>query len=748
MGVKIIKNREIVDKTIINKFNELKVEKLKFSSILEASKYFNISAGAFKHKRIENLKKYGIEINKKTNNERKKRIDEEIEKTLILAKKNGEKLQFNSSHEITKFFKINKGSLTNERKELLEKYGVTINKNGWFEELVDKKVHESNLIKEELEFGSFTQIAKYFGISSTNLTNKRIEFLRQKGIKISRNHSAKEKRIIYDKKILDKIHESKLNNINLKFDNVLGVCKYFNVNRDVIIKRMKLLRENDVIILNKIEISKNLFFFLDKCKRLNLKIESKYQLSDLSDLSEEFFGFTLFPIADSLDSLHSNIFYTFSKHKIKTYLIKVLKYFNSKNIRDFSIYEFKFELFLMGIYFSEETIKSNLMELEYELNLLNHDDINKRFRLVERFLDNGFISINYLDDLPNINNCINGDIFIHSSIKKEDSLQKLWKNYISYYKKRMIQLLEVEKNDFMSYKNFIEDKNITYEYISVMILFCSKKLHDSEKKYKNLHTFFSGFFLFLVAKGLAVSHPKYIEFMDKRDLLHFISDLFSNHIVISTFNEYLQDKNKRFNENDFSFFILKFACSVKNNCNLQNINTKDIHQFLNSTEHLYPQKKISFKNVIFEFLRYKNNIGAIEAQKTFSLSEKWYNRIYNERLNSDIILNYKELLDDFYEIIEKEHVHYLKSIGVISKYIDSVAILLKYLSLFPKKLMRDELLKELNPIISRNAENSFKKWFISNYSESKYYNSTSLYLVLFENTETEYKNIYGMTPKK
>ncbi len=153
-----------------------------------------------------------------------------------------------SLNQAAKFFGISHKSLTEKRIKFLKSKGLQVTAGVTSkerEETTNKKILDG--IEKALELGvekldTKRNAAKFFGISHIALTEERIKFLKSKGLQVTAGVTVKEKKEATDKKILDGIEKALELGIK-KWDSKWNAAKFFGVSSKALTEeRIKFLK--------------------------------------------------------------------------------------------------------------------------------------------------------------------------------------------------------------------------------------------------------------------------------------------------------------------------------------------------------------------------------------------------------------------------------------------------------------------------------------------------------------------------
>ncbi|CAA6799994.1 MAG: Unknown protein [uncultured Sulfurovum sp.] len=618
-----------------------------------------------------------------------------------------------------------------------------------------------------MEFTSSTALANFLCISNQSLYRYEKK-LKDAGFVFPEPRHA----ISFDERAKDGLKRIKKgeNDGSMEFAAPVELSRFIGVSTPFICKnREKLEGLGYVFPELKIGVSKNIAMAIEECKSQGVLLE-RGEL--LSDISKEFFSKHIRPLdnKDDYRPLTIDIVKDFSQEEkiglVKESVIRLM----SEERDDYSMLELKLELFVIGIYLSEESIVEALMHLGE--NVDRKDSIQKRLRLSTAFVNHGFVKAEYVDTLPMINNSLDGNVMLDKRINNNKTLMKLWKEYTLYSIKNNISghvsKTKIpddwdDKLDSLFYLNpsyekaYLLDsesvwflKEVGYEGVLAMCQFGSKQSKSSlTKMYHSIHARCIGFFMYLNRKKYALLQPKFIIFTGAHSVSDTARVIVGDHVVMSGFRTILKmddipkAEHEKMNQKNVDLLALKFAASVLEGCDLSEISSKDLYAYLEHSSHEAISGTIILETLVFILLRNLGNKAAIKKKKEFDFNNEVLQIRQASELNNSTLKNYKKLLSEMIDVVRREHEN-RKSNGYIKQYLSQVFVLMRFLDTFEEKLNRKEMVAVLNTVIVSDVANSFATWAKENLSAAQYVDFTTKMFVLFDNiADDEYKGLYS-----
>ncbi|MFW2611497.1 NUMOD1 domain-containing DNA-binding protein [Aliarcobacter butzleri] len=691
--------------------------KTKFKSIKDCSREFKVDDSTIK-KHILLLESKGIFIDLRTNKE--KMLDS------IKEFKTNRKKYFSSINELSLEIGMSYGTIKRYL-ELFEQEGIQVDLRTRKEKIL--MIIEELKKENKTQFSSLNSFEKKTGIIANTVKNH-LEFIHKNGVFID---------ISTDEEKLQKIIYKLIEENKRHFPSIISLAREANLSQKTIRDNLSLFR-NAGIKINSLNNQKiNITNYIKISQDFNnLQIVFENHLA-FQELSEEFFRKKIHISNVSMNAiaLSSSIFKIFSKIEIKNIIEQAIVNLIMIDTLDFSLMEFKYQLYLNKIYFTTDTILDNLSLLNQSLA---EDTIERRLRLAKRILLEEDSPILYVQELPEINNDLDKNIFILESIKNKKN--KLWDQYLNFLLSCNLYQEELKKLDY----KFIN--SLSFDELFIFFKYLHIKGSDKDNVFFNIENLILGFFLWLVSKSKVIFHSEYIEFHDKI-IENICEKIFKNHVVLRQHQEII--KNSEINEKKITtlkktnaiFHQYLLASSTKVNCALKDIIREDIDIYAENVEEKIVNGTISQSVYMRSFLKYVGNPNALNIPKKETIRE-YYLRLISEikSINKETISNYRDLIEYIIKIIEFEIDNEGKSISYSRERIKSLIFLLSYLSEFPKKLNAIEFAKMLNTI--NLDEKGMYNWAIKQNEKIKFKRYTPCYLLFFDNlpNESEYKRIF------
>jgi hypothetical protein len=235
-GRSVEEKKVITDEKIDDAIKRALVENKSFSSCCKFAKYAEVDVGILTEERLDRIKKAGVEVYKgRSAKERKAIIDEKMDDAIKKALL--ENKSFLNHREFAKYAGVSAGLLTENRLDRIKKAGVKVYKKRNNEErkaIIDEKMDDAikKALLENKSFLNHREFAKYAGVSVGTLTEDRLERIRNAGVEVYRERSAEEKKSINDKKMNDAIKKALVE--NKSFLNHSEFAKYAGVSTIVL----------------------------------------------------------------------------------------------------------------------------------------------------------------------------------------------------------------------------------------------------------------------------------------------------------------------------------------------------------------------------------------------------------------------------------------------------------------------------------------------------------------------------------
>lgn len=436
------------------------------------------------------------------------------------------------------------------------------------------------------------------------------------------------------------------------------------------------------------------------------------------------------------------------------------------------------------IYITDSILISILQSLDINYNMILEDNIDKRFRLAYILYENESIRIDYRDTLPLINTNSDGSIIILKSINNIDSFLKLWKEYIKYLINHKlfgltldydieydnIELIIKKESQyadmfFLSKSSLKHLHTLSYEGLAAFAFTAMNKSKNQNsyitlsKEYEYTKYICSGFFLWLIKHGLAISHPKYLNVNPDSLIINIIDLLMKDHIINEIFNNAIKSNKLSLKEKelithpDSKNHLIYLFSSTSSSLKPLKLQRNDFEDYLDCTfPYINDDNNIthqSFIEILFTSLGNKMAIISKEYQNAIEYHRDKFSGL---KLSVNTYKNYSQLIQDVEEIILFRSEHENLGIDTCKTITKSSILLLTFLNKINARLSRKELINVLNPLI--NTENDFKSFVISNASVNAYYNviGSNLVLLFDQTKDNEYKGIYSkkwcVIPKK
>ncbi len=729
-----------------------------FASIKELYTYIGISESSYFAKRDE-IKNTGFIFPEAILV--KNRIADAKEK--IEKGDRGGSFEFAMIKELCEYIDIsNHGLYSHEKK--IKNAGFIFHERVPFEEKISdaKERIEKGDRDGSFEFATAHELCKYIGTSILTL-DKYKEKINNAGFVFSKTMSV-EDRIADAKERIEKGERSG----NFKFAMVKELCEYIGITDQTLGANKEKVTRAGFTLLKK-EISKNIIFAIESCKHYGIKLENG-QL--LPSVAREFFSRHIRPLENENDykSISMDIVHDYSPKEKEKVVKEAVFRLMSEDRGDYSILELKLELFMSNVYLSEDSILEALIHLGEDIN--REDSIAKRLRLSAAFVSHGLIEIEYVDELPAINNSIDGNIILDKRILNKKTFMKLWREYALFSIKNKITgsvskskipddwdgrldtlfaiIPAYERAYLLDSESIWFLEEVGYEGILAICQYGSKQSKSMlTRMHHAIHARCIGFFLFLNRKKYALLQPKYIIFTGAHSVSDTAKIIMDSHVVMNGFRQVLKTDDvsrsdlKKLSQKNVDLQALKFSGSIREGCDLSAIHSKDIYAYLQHSSHEAISGTIIHETLVLILLRNLGNLGAIEKPKEFDFGKEVLNLKHSSGIQLETLRSYKKLLSEMTDVVRKEFENG-KSNDYIKQYLNQIFALMKFLDTFPGKLNRKEMSAVLNTVIVSDAKKSFKQWAKKNLTDFQYADFTSKMFVLFDNIALEeYKGLYS-----
>ncbi|MDD4950575.1 hypothetical protein [Sulfuricurvum sp.] len=754
----------------------LKDNKTHFASELALYAHLGIGSKVLTDERKAMMRELGITWDK---GRTLKEVDTDIKIKCEQALKD-KKTYFTSKQALCGYLGIGGKVLTDERKAMIQKLGITWDKGRNSKEVdVDIKTKCKQALKDnKTYFTSKKALCGYLEVGSKILTDERKAIIREFGITWDNGRTLKE----VDTDIKTKCEQALKDN-KTHFASEKALCGYLGIGSKVLTdERKAMIREFGITHSSGVTLSENILLALGEAKLRELKLESVDALVEFSEdvLARVIQGHKLISESHRAIKATSRQIMDYKTAEIKGIVEEAASILILSGYDDFWIMEIKFQLYLGGHYITESSILRALKSLGYDITTTQKDHIDKRLRLALRAASEDILNINYVETLPTINTSEDANIYIKQKIKKQ--FKNLWKEYALFMVKNNL-LGSVSKtpiplgwdgtieslagiNESYARAFFLDDEHIEtldtmgYEGIAALALLASRGAKDNlPRMFWSIGIRARAFFIWLNKKGYAVFHPKYVIYTGADMASKTIELLTKDHPVITLYNNIISNNainqnpaiTKKFKQKNVVNHARYLALASDPKSNLLALTQEDIIEYCESTKgYAKVSGTIAHQEFIFDLLYCNGNEKAIRPKEDISL-ESWFNSEIHKKIRtiSDNTTHwYADITRAALEIANFRLTEEKYAIGTIKTFLKHYIFLLEFLSLFNHKLNRTELSKALTPYINDDNMQMFK-WAKERNEGKKYRGATSSFKLLFDrlSPESEYQGLFTQAMK-
>ena len=607
-------------------------------------------------------------------------------------------------------------------------------------------------------------------LSYTHIANE----LKVDPITVSCSKARKEK--INSANIIEDSIDTKLDKLiktavkgNIKYSSYTHIANELNVNLATLIgleaRKEKIL--NSKILNNpKLDpITDNTLFIINYCIKNDIKInfdndafyEYAYELHDIKIQEKDYY-------IEQISAIYPDIFTSPGNSKLIEQAKSIFTYLSAQDNENL-LWHLTIKLDFLynhNTYISDQILKEMLVIMGLNIDAIFTDSIEARLAYASKLIEYGYAKVNFTDKLPELNTLDHPQII--SQIRDQQNFYIHWKKYITWFLKNDLYSSHVSKHRLESDwdgnlenlvnlaprfgKVFFLDKSenskffksLSYEGVAALSFYAAKRLKKETGKerglaqeYEGLRACVSGFFLWLLKEKKAVSSSKFIRLLGNTKITDIAKLTLSKHKVFKYHNilseaENSTENKKKIKKESVFLHALYFGAVSNYSFNITNITREQFDDYLDISQlYTKPSGTINHDSYLELLGVANNNPNAKRFKDKITIGEYFDKQL--ENCNAHTIKLYSDLIKEFRELLT---LRFQGSRDYIFQLARSITHLLGLLSLYPKRLSRDELSNALNTIITTRATHNIEKYSAGKISDNQYYLFISSYYKLFQ----------------